>query len=101
MELPHIQDLSERFEGSGVIFVSVASNGPSKHVTAILAEAGVTYPTFHDRAIFEDYHVAGIPTTVLIDHVGRVMYRHIGFREGDEMMMAEEIERLLTWIEEA
>ena len=101
MELPHIQELSQRFAGREVVFLSVASSGPSKRATELLAEVGITYPTFYDRTIFDDYHVAGIPTTVLIDHVGRAMYRHIGFREGDEVMMGEEIERLLAWIEDA
>ncbi len=101
MELPHIQELSQRFADREVVFLSVASSGPSKRATELLEEAGVTYPTFHDRTIFDDYRVAGIPTTVLIDHVGRAMYRHIGFREGDEVMMAEEIEKLLAWIEDA
>lgn len=100
-ELPHIQKLNEQFEGRGVIFISVSSSEPGKRVTQVLAEAGVTYPTFCDRTIFEDYHVAGIPTTVIIDHVGRAMCRHVGFREGDETTMAEEIERLLAWIEDA
>ena len=101
MELPHNQKLSQRFAGREVIFISVASSGPSKRALEVLAGAGIKYPTFYDRTIFEDYHVAGIPTTVLIDHVGRAMYRHIGFREGHEVMMGEEIERLLAWIEEA
>jgi len=101
VELPHIQELNERFADRGVIFVSVASSGPSGRGTEILAEAGVTYRTFYDRTIFGDYRVAGIPMTVLIDHVGRAMYRHVGFREGDEALMAEELEKLLAWIEDA
>ena len=100
-ELPHIQELNEQFADRGVVFISVASGGPSKRATQVLADAGVTYSTFYDRAIFEKYHVAGIPTSVLIDHVGRGMYRHVGFREGDQTRMAEELERLLAWIENA
>lgn len=51
-----------------------------------------------DREAFDAYGVRGIPTTCIIDHAGRLIYRHIGFREGDEEQFAAEIEALLSWM---
>jgi peroxiredoxin len=54
-----------------------------------------------DRSAFTAYNVRGIPTTVVVDHEGRVMFRHVGFGEGMEEQFAKEIETLLAWLGEA
>lgn len=51
--------------------------------------------------MFDAYGVAAIPTTVFIDHAGRLMFRHVGFGEGMEELFAQEIETLLAWSEGA
>ncbi len=82
-----------------VRFVSITSGLGSDAVKQVLTDCGVTYETFFEcNATFDAYGVRGIPTTVIIDHEGRLMYRHVGFREGDETMFAAEIELLLSWI---
>ena len=49
--------------------------------------------------VTSDYRIVAIPVTVIIDHEGRVMFRHLGF--ADEMVprLEGEIETLLAWKE--
>jgi len=42
------------------------------------------------------YLSEGNPTTYIIDREGRVLSYHLGFQEGDEVELEEEITDLLT-----
>jgi hypothetical protein len=44
----------------------------------------------------EQFKVAGMPTSVLIDRHGVLRYTHIGFRAVDRQARTKEIERLLA-----
>jgi len=102
VELPRLAELSTTFEGMPVRFISVASSVGNDAAQQVLIDSGVTYETFFDcDDAFDAYGVRGIPTTVIIDHEGRLMYRHVGFSDGDEAGFAAEIELLLSWIPEA
>lgn len=54
-----------------------------------------------DRTAFTAYRVRGIPTTVIVDHEGRAMFRHVGFMDGMQEQFEREIETLLAWMGEA
>ena len=83
--------------------VSIDGGQRSDAADGFLDESKVRHLVLSDeaRATFEDYGVAGIPTTVIVDHAGRIMFRHVGFTPGLEKRFAQEIETLLGWIEEA
>ncbi len=102
MELPHLAELSRRYEGRPVRFISITSGPGGDAAQQALAGAGVEYETFFQCGeTFDAYAVRGIPTTVIIDDAGRLMYRHVGFGEGDEAMFAAEVDLLLSWMPEA
>jgi hypothetical protein len=102
VELPHLAELNATFEGMPVRFMSVTSGPGSDAAQQVLTDSGVTYETFFMGGDTTDaFGVSGIPNTVIIDHEGRLMYQHIGFREGDEVGFEAEIELLLSWIPEA
>jgi len=102
VELPRLAELSASYEGRPVRFISIASSQDTDQARQVLADAGVTYETyFMCGDAFDAYGVRGIPCTVIIDHAGRMMYRHVGFRDGDEVGFAAEIDLLLSWMPEA
>jgi peroxiredoxin len=41
------------------------------------------------------YGIVYTPTTFIIDHEGKAVFRHVGFTEGQEAMLAREIRLLL------
>jgi len=99
VELPRLAELYDSFEDRGVRFVSVDTGNRSAAANAFLHESGVRHDVAsdEDRASFEAYRVAAIPTTVLIDHEGRAVFRHVGFSPGDEDRLAKELEALIDW----
>ena len=42
-----------------------------------------------------DYHVYGFPTTFILDKEGNIVYQHIGFYPGMEVIVENEIRSLL------
>lgn len=100
MEFPHLVKLNERFNDRGVSFVSIDSGPGSDATEAFLDEQGATHYLLNDPEgdVAESYRVIAIPLTVVIDHEGRAVYRHLGFTEGDEVRLEKEIETLLAWV---
>ncbi|MBD3348089.1 MAG: redoxin domain-containing protein [Candidatus Eisenbacteria bacterium] len=86
-----------------VDIVSIDGGRRTRAAEEFLDEHGATHTVLGDpeNTVFEAYEVRGIPTTVVIDQSGRLMYKHVGFRPGDEEIFAKEIETLLEWGGEA
>ena len=82
--------------------VSIDGGKRSDAASGFLEEHDVRHVVLNDegREVFGDYGVAGVPTTVIVDHAGRLMFRHVGFAPGMEARFVHEIETLLGWIEE-
>jgi hypothetical protein len=47
------------------------------------------------QKIMETYIIPGTPSTYLLCKKGKAYYRHIGYRQGDEKKMENEIKELL------
>ena len=101
--MPHLVELAGRFGDKPVTIVSIDNGERSDAASDFLDENNVTHLVLNDegRGVFQNYGVAGVPTTVIVDHAGRAMFRHVGFMEGMEGRFEREIETLLGWIEEA
>jgi protein-disulfide isomerase-like protein with CxxC motif len=101
--LPHLVELAERYADRPVAVVSIDGGIRSEAASDFLDENKVRHLVLNDeeRTAFNAYGVSGVPTTVIIDHAGRLMFRHVGFAPGMEKRFAQEIETLLGWIEEA
>jgi hypothetical protein len=93
--------MHEKYESQGVKFVSIDSGPRGPVVDEFLEENGVRHFVLNDLKdeVTSAYRIVAIPVTVIIDHEGRVMFRHLGF--ADEMVprLEGEIETLLAWKE--
>jgi peroxiredoxin len=99
--LPRLVELYEKYGEQGVKVVSINSGALPGGADQFLDDQNVRHLVLSDmsREVFEAYEVSGIPVTVIIDHEGRAMYRHLGYSPGDEERMAKEIETLISWRE--
>lgn len=82
LEMPSLQKLHERRADEGVVVLGLSTDvGPEGPIASFLAERGITYPvgraTAEHRAAFGG--IPGIPTTFLIDRVGLVRHRVVGY----------------------
>jgi thiol-disulfide isomerase/thioredoxin len=102
-ELPHLVELEDRYADDGVVLIALLSEPRTKGVDEFADEIGVAdyLVTDESQKATAAYRINGVPTTVMIDQAGRLMYRHVGFEEGMEEQLAAEIERLLAWRQDA
>jgi hypothetical protein len=101
--LPHLIRLAEEYADEGVVVAAVLSGNRTSTVEAFIEEvgAGDCVLTDESEAAYSSYGIRGVPTTILIDEAGRLMFRHVGFEEGMEEQFEAEIEALLAWRSEA
>jgi hypothetical protein len=97
--LPHLAELSETFADRPVSIVSVLESSMTPRVETLIADLDVGNVVYTDESgdARDAYDLTAVPTTVIIDDVGRLMFRHVGFEEGMEQQFAREIEALLAW----
>lgn len=101
--MPHLVEIADEFADSPVTVISIDGGKRPDGASSLLEENNVRHLVLNDEDhhVFESYSVTGVPTTVIIDHAGRLMFRHVGFAPGMEERFVHEIETLLGWIEEA
>ncbi len=99
MELPRLQTLFEQYNDQGLEIVAVEAMHDTERATKFIEKTGLTYTLLEDHE--EDgivgnlFNVHSFPTSYVIDREGRVMYFHLGFEEGDEKEIEEQIKTLL------
>ena len=95
--------LAEKFTGEPVMLMSLLSGRLTRTLAEFVEECGVAHLVSEDMTaeIRDKYNVRGVPTTVIIDDAGRLMFQHVGFEDGLEEQFAKEIETLLAWRTEA
>ena len=97
--MPHLNGLEEEFAGEPVTLMALLSGRLTRKLATFVEECGVAHLVSEDVTgeIRDSYDVLSVPTTVIIDGMGRLMFRHVGFEDGLEEQFTKEIETLLAW----
>ncbi len=100
MELPRLEPLWQKYKDQGLQIVAVEANRDREGALKFIEENNLTY-RFLEEVEAEGEKVVptlisgGYPTSYLIDREGKVVFAHLGFDEGDEVKIEEEIRKLL------
>ena len=100
MELPRLQPLYEKYKDQGFEIIAVEGKRDTERATKFIEEKGLTYTMLEnaegdDEVVGNIFKVRAYPSSFLIDRDGKVMFFHLGFEEGDEVHLEEEIQSLL------
>jgi len=86
-EMPSMEALYKRFQNEGFIVLAVNQWEDGDIVFPYIGQLSVfpSFPILFDRegGIAQAYRVKGLPTTVLINRQGQVVYRAVGGRDFD------------------
>jgi len=96
--IPGIQRLYSKYKDQGFIVMGPAmENDSGAKVAPFAKDMGITYPVGLPTKVEEiaPYRSESIPATVLIDRKGEIRWASIGYSEGTERLMGENIEILL------
>lgn len=100
MELPRLQTIWETHRDRGFEVIAIESNRETERAAKFIEEAKLGFTCLEngedDSEVVETvFQVMGYPTSFIVDRQGRIMYYHLGFDEGDEKQIEEEVLSLL------
>ena len=100
MELPRLEPLWQKYADQGFHVVAAEYQRDTEGATKFIEENNLTYTLIENgeddaEFISSTFGVGSFPTSFIIDREGRVIYAHVGFDEGDEEKLEEEIKSLL------
>jgi len=99
-ELPSMEALYQAFRDESFTVLAINQWESPDHVFAYMGQLEVFpgFPILFDRdsAVSQTYEVKGLPTTVLIDKAGRVVYRAVGGRDFNHPEVRAIIRKLLA-----
>ena len=95
-EMPKLVDIYNRYQDQGFVTVGVDldSFGIRRVVKFVDGlDFKVSYPIVIDkqRQVAAKYAVSVLPTTIIIDRLGKVSYYHVGYAPGDEGEIEEKV----------
>jgi thiol-disulfide isomerase/thioredoxin len=99
-EIPSMESIYRDLHKDGFMVLAVNEFEDTDHVFAYTGQLSV-FPTFPilfdtDSQVSQDYQVRGLPTTLLIDKQGRIVYRAVGGRDFDHPAVREIVRALLA-----
>ncbi len=99
VELPRLVELHDKYGELGVQFVSIDSGADAAEAESFLEENNARHILLSDTddEVSDAYRVFAIPVTVLIDHEGRAVFRHLGYTDEIGDRLDKEIEKLIAW----
>ncbi len=98
-EMPSMESIFQEMGKQGFVVLAVNQFEDSDHVFAYMGQLSV-FPTFpilfdHKGKVSQMYGIKGLPTTLLIDKQGRVIYRAVGGRDFNHPAVRKLIHELL------
>ena len=98
-EIPSMESIYQDLKEQGFVVLGVNQFEEPDHVFAYMGQLSVfpNFPVLFDRdgKVSQLYGVKGMPTTLLIDRQGRVVYRAVGGRDFDHPAVRKRVHALL------
>ncbi len=94
---PWMAQMQEKYRDRGLRIIAVNLDENSADADAFLQKFPVSFTVIRDPEgkLAEKYQVEGMPTALLFDAGGKLVGRHIGFRNGEKTAYEEAIVKLL------
>ncbi|MHB8765303.1 MAG: TlpA family protein disulfide reductase [Deferrisomatales bacterium] len=97
--IPALIELSNKYPNDLVVVGMNVDAFILKRVSRFLEtqKFKLTYPTVIDKqlAVMKQYDSSILPTTILIDKKGKIVYQHVGYKPGDEVEIEAKIKGVL------
>jgi peroxiredoxin len=95
-EMPSMQRAWEELRKEGIAMLAVNVGENEDKVFAFLADYPLDFPILFDRdsSVMKSWPVKGLPTTLVLDPQGRIVYRAVGGREWDDPALLQKVRDL-------
>ena len=97
--LPKLQSLSEKYSKRGVQVLTINVDGPRNlpKVRPFMQRHKLKLPVLLDKTneVLKQFHLVGVPATLIIAADRTVWYKHQGYRPGDVQKLKAKLDELL------
>jgi peroxiredoxin len=95
-EMPSMQRGWEAVREEGIAMLAINVGEDEDKVFAFLANYALDFPILfdHDSSVLKAWPVKGLPTTLVLDPQGRIVYRAVGGREWDDPALLDKVRAL-------
>jgi len=94
--IPKIDNIYQHNKDKGVNVIGINCDGPRSvsKVAPLVSSLGISYTVLTDinTDVMKDLEVASLPTLLIVDANNKVVYRHEGFSDGDELEIQKKID---------
>ncbi len=99
-EMPELKKIAKKYKESGLTIVAVNQDSPSDQskVKPFVKQKRFNFVVVldEDKDLWDQFNVNALPTSILIDQTGHVVYTHTGYRPGDEAEIIKALEELFS-----
>ena len=96
MELSQINKIHKELDQDKFTVLAIDVGGSPQRSADHLSKNSYSFPfAMNDAEAPKLFNAYAAPVTYLLDQTGKVVYRHVGYSMGDEVMLKEEILELL------
>ncbi len=98
--IPELIELYEEYREKGVQIIGISVDSPRNQakIRPFVNSMGITYPILLDSnsELMSELQVTALPTLLIVDEQNEIVYIHRGYRPGDEKLLKDEIDKLIT-----
>ena len=96
-EMPHLEKMYKEYSQAGFTILAISVDEDTAEADRFMSELKVTFPYLYDNnnKVSELFGVEAMPTTILIDRLGRKRFMHKGYQPGFEQKYLREVKLLL------
>ena len=99
-EIPKLVDLYNKYKEKGIQFIGINVDSPRNmsKVRPFANSLGINYPVLLDSnsELIATLQITAMPTVLIVNSDNEIIYVHRGYRPGDEDILNNEIDKLLT-----
>lgn len=97
--LPKIQQIATEYKERGVRVYTINIDGPRNlaKIRPFLKRYKLDLPVLLDKtnALMKQFHFVAPPATLVVGQKGEVVYKHQGYKSGDEMKLRHALDEML------
>lgn len=97
--IPKLNALYNIYHEKGVQFIGLNIDSPKNNakIKPFVNAYNIVYPVLKDpnSQVASRLNVSSVPTLLIINSNNEIVFRHIGYNSGDEIIIEEELKKLL------
>jgi len=97
--LPKLNDMYKKYQKKGVQFIGLNMDSPKNNskIKSFVAAYKIVYPVLKDpnSQLASRLNISSVPTLLIINYENEIVYRHIGYNSGDELIIEKELKKIL------